>query len=124
MRAIASGDERRGAALEAAIGVPQSCGDVIAALVELDELERALDGDTAVAQRIDEELLVFVLWEDEGVWVRTDLGTHVTEEQTGDVLTGDPDVRGRHGAPAGNNRVGQSDLTVELERASLDREGA
>jgi hypothetical protein len=66
---------------------------------------------------------MLVLREDECVRVRTDPGAHVAEHCARHLTTCDPHVRGQYVVAARNDRVGQTDLAIELERASLHGDG-
>ena len=106
----------------AAVGTLHARAHAAARLLEARELATALHRDAELGQAIDQELLVLVLWEHEGEGKRTQAGAEIAEYRARAPLAGDPEAHRRHAVPAVDDRAGQMDLAVELERARLNGE--
>ena len=67
---------------------------------------------------------MLVLRVDQRIGIRTQILTHLPEDHMRGLATRLPQVDGGHLPAAAHDRVGQSDLAIEFERASLHRQGA
>ena len=95
-----------------------------AVLGEIDEGHRPLDLDAGPPEVLDQEPLVAVLRADEHEGERAQAPSHVPEHGAGHLAAADPHVHGREGKALGQERVGQSHLPIELERARVHDQGA
>ena len=76
---------------------------------------------TALGQPLDEQQLVFVLGEEEGIGIRTEAGGYVAEDRPRFSFASDPDIGGERLPSALDDGVGQSYLVVELEGSCVHR---
>ena len=93
-------------------------------LIEADELALPFDLHTALGQPLDEQKLVLVLGEEEGIGIRTEPGADLAEDRARLSFAADPDIGGERLPSALDDGVGQSDLVIELEGTGVDRERA
>ena len=98
--------------------------DAIAFFFEGKEFGLALDAEAELGELGDEETLVFVLGKNQGVRIRAEAGAEFAEDRAGGVVAGDPEIHGDGLMTAGDDGVGEAELAIKFEGASLHREGA
>ena len=124
MTAVAAGNERGLADVEAAVCTLEPREDAIGAFLKSDELSVPLDRDSSVAQPLNQQPLVFVLREDERIGVRANARAHRSEHRARNPAARDPRLAAGRLRATRNSAIRQTDLTVELERAGLHGDGA
>src|SRR4030095_4572497 len=92
--AVAAGDERGVAEVDATTCTLQPRDDAIDAFLESDEFRLPLDLYSGVAQPIDQQPLVLVLRKNERIGIRTDALAHRSDHQSRNLAPRDPQIRG------------------------------
>jgi hypothetical protein len=106
------------------IRAPKAGSDEIARVFKAHQLGAPLNGDPKRLQPLDEQALVFVLWEDlhEGVW--REARSNVLERYVRGLLAFDPQIDRRRLMAALEDLVGKVELAVEFEGPCLDRKSS
>ena len=93
-------------------------------LLECHEFRSAFNLDAGCSEAIDQQPFMLVLRVDQRIRKRTQIFAHIPEDHVRDTLTGLPEIDTGHFPAAGDDRVCQAKLAIQLERACLDRERA
>ena len=122
--AVAAGDVVSLAVFLLPVCIAQLGGDAAQSVAEADQLDLPLDRDPEGLQPLDQQLLMLVLRE----YLQERIGRHAfadgLERDPCLFLAPDPEVNRRRLVAACDNLVREVELTVELQRAGLDGQGA
>jgi hypothetical protein len=91
--AVAAGNERGFAEVDAATCALKPRDDAIVAFLESDEFRLPVDPDSSVTQPIDQQPLVLVLWKNERIGVRADAPAHRSEHRASNPAARHPQIR-------------------------------
>ena len=119
MRAIASGNVAGFALFRCIAWLFQPSDDTAVRNLEAQEFGLALDLHSSLRQAIDQQTFVLVLRINQRVRKRTQPRAHVAEDGACRRFSGHPQVYGRHLSPALDDRFGETDLLIQLERSCL-----
>src|SRR6185312_16512260 len=120
---IASGNVGSLAAFFGCVCAPEMGEHPSRLIFETQELRLTLDVNAGFSQTLDQKTLVFVLGKNQGVRIGTDIGPDVPKHRARDSPAADPKIYKACFPPTLNQRVGQPDLPVELERPRLHGKG-
>ncbi len=112
------------ARLDSSVGTLEVRAHACRSLLKVAQHRPAFDRDTGLAKALDQETLVLILLKDVCVRERTETNTHLTEDGARGPAAGYPQIHGENFSPTVNDRVGQTDLTIELQRPRLHRDRA
>jgi hypothetical protein len=104
------------------VGPLQARDHTIACVLEVHQLRATLDVDAELGEAIDQQPLVLVLRIDEREGIRTDTHPHVAEHRPCHLHACYPQIRGADPPSTLDDLVGETDLSIELERTRLHRD--
>ena len=123
-RTVAAGEVRGFTRVLAAVRILQTRDDTVAAVFESHELKGSLNFNAELTQTFDQQALVLVLRKNDHVGKRADAGAHIAEVHARGVTPLGPEIGGGKPQSALDDRVGEADLPVELERSRMHNERA
>ena len=106
-----------------AVRQPKRCPHTVALFREAEQLRAPLHLDAGGAQSFDQQTLMSVLRKDQREAVGTEPLANALERYARGARAVHPEVEIGNLHSAGNDRVRQSDLVIELQRTRLDGEG-
>ena len=123
-RAVTAGNEGAAAALLGAVGSPKGRAHAVAVIFEGRQLCLSLDGDAECLEAPDEQSLMRILRKVENEGETSQSLPDVAEGDTGYLSAPGPEIHARHDDATGDDLVGEAELPVELQRSSMNAEGA
>src|SRR5947207_1437866 len=124
MCAIAARNVQRAARFGRAVRALEHRMHAVVVVCERQQLRRTFDLHAELGEAIDEQPFVLVLREREYIRKGTQPASHVTKGNATNLLAREPQVCRDELEPALHDRVGESHLAIDLERARLDRNRA
>ena len=120
MGPVAAGDIVRLAAFFRTVRTAQPRQGSSALVAVTEKFGLPLDRDAHRCQPVDQQLLVLVLREDVQERIARQLGADLCKRDPRLVASPDPQVDRRHLVAPFDDGIGQIELAIELERASVD----
>src|SRR5579863_6115356 len=116
MRAVAPGDVGCIARVLGSIRPLQARDHTAGRFLEAHEFRLALDLNARIAQALDQQTFMLVLWKDQRIRKRAETRAHFAEDCACLPLAGHPEIRGDGSVSPLDDRVRDPDLAIELER--------
>ncbi|GAB3784108.1 hypothetical protein GCM10028797_12620 [Dyella agri] len=123
-RAVATGKIGRMAGCLRAIGQPERGAHAVMRLVKCEQLGLTLHRHSQCLQPFDQQSLVGVLRKDQPERKRAKALADLPERHPCGLAASDPQIDAGNLDATADNRIGQADLPVKLQRARLHRQGA
>jgi hypothetical protein len=123
VRAVTAGDVGSLTDIHGAIAVPDARAHTVGHLFERYEFRLTLDIHAGFGETIDQQAFMLVLRVDQRIGKRAQILAHLPEDHMRSLVAQLPQIDGGHLPATAHDRVGQSDLAIQFERASLHGEG-